>query len=87
MRRCKDLLAAVAMLDDARTRTMQLVHDLHLDSAFASAVARDRVDATGTAVILLLPRRGASVFHRLGAATLLAFHGYLQGVQCFHSVQ
>jgi hypothetical protein len=37
-------------------------------------------------VILLLTRRRASVFHRVGAATRFAFRGYLQEVQCFHSV-
>jgi hypothetical protein len=54
---------------------MQLVHDIHLDSAGAGAGVGDRVDATFTAMILLLARRRASVFHGVGAATLFAFHG------------
>jgi hypothetical protein len=69
---CDTRHAGNAALRDAFA--MQLFHDLHLDGAVTSVIAGDGVNATRAAVILLLARRCASVFHRVRAATLFTFH-------------
>jgi hypothetical protein len=66
---------------------MQFFHQLHLASAFAGTVVGNGVDATRPAVILLLARRGVSVFNNVGAPTRFAFHGFLQGLQRLSSCQ